>query len=36
VWDAINTSGPACGVQTRETDVERYLELLDAFLAEVA
>jgi glutamate-1-semialdehyde 2,1-aminomutase len=35
VWESINTSGPACGVQTSEADVDVYLELLDAFLADV-
>jgi glutamate-1-semialdehyde 2,1-aminomutase len=35
VWDAIDSAGPACGIETTEDDVDHYVELLDAFLAEV-
>ena len=35
VWEAIDTAGPACGARATKEDVERYLELLDAFLGEV-
>ena len=36
VWEAIDSAGPACGIQHTPADVERYLEVLDAFLGEVA
>lgn len=36
VWDAMDSAGPACGIQHSDADVDRYLEVLDAFLAEVA
>jgi glutamate-1-semialdehyde 2,1-aminomutase len=35
VWDAMDSAGPACGIQHTDADVDRYLEVLDAFLAEV-
>ena len=35
VWEAIDSAGPACGIQTSEADVDRYLERLDGFLDEV-
>jgi glutamate-1-semialdehyde 2,1-aminomutase len=35
VWEAIDSAGPACGIQTSEADVDRYLETLDGFLNEV-
>ena len=35
VWEAIDSAGPACGIQTTEADVDRYLEVLDEFLGEV-
>lgn len=35
VWEAIDSAGPACGIQTSEADVDRYLETLDGFLDEV-
>jgi glutamate-1-semialdehyde 2,1-aminomutase len=35
VWEAIDTAGPACSTRAADEDVERYLELLDAFLDEV-
>ena len=35
VWEAIDSAGPACGIQTNERDVDRYLELLDGYLAEL-
>jgi len=36
VWEAIDSAGPACGAQTTEADVDRYLEVLGEFLEEVA
>jgi glutamate-1-semialdehyde 2,1-aminomutase len=36
IWDAIDSAGPACGIETTEADVDRYLEVLDEFLGEVA
>ena len=36
VWEAIDSAGPACGIQTSEDDVDRYLELLDSFLVEAS
>jgi hypothetical protein len=35
VWEAIDSAGPACGLQTSEDDVDRYLEVLAGFLGEV-
>ena len=35
VWEAIDSAGPACGIQTTEADVDRYLAVLDEFLGEV-
>lgn len=35
VWEAIDSAGPACGIQTSEDDVDRYLEVLDGFVGEV-
>ena len=34
VWEAIDSAGPACGIQTSQEDVDRYLEVLDSFLRE--
>jgi glutamate-1-semialdehyde 2,1-aminomutase len=34
IWEAIDSAGPACGIQATEADVDRYLEALDAFLRE--
>ena len=34
VWEAIDSAGPACGIQTSEAGVDRYLEVLAAFMAE--
>jgi glutamate-1-semialdehyde 2,1-aminomutase len=34
VWDAIDSAGPACGIQTTEAHVDRYLEVLASFLGE--
>ena len=34
VWEAIDSAGPACGIQTSEADVDRYLEVLGEFLRE--
>jgi len=36
VWEAIYSAGPACGIQTTDSDVQRYLEVLDAFLHDAA
>ena len=35
VWEAIDSAGPACGLQTSDDDVDRYLEVLAGFLGEV-
>ncbi len=35
VWEAIDSAGPACGVETTDADVGRYLEVLDEFLRDV-
>jgi glutamate-1-semialdehyde 2,1-aminomutase len=35
VWDAIDSAGPACGIQSSKTDVARYLEVFDGFLHDV-
>jgi glutamate-1-semialdehyde 2,1-aminomutase len=35
VWEAIYSAGPACGIQTTEADVDRYLTVLDDFLSDV-
>jgi glutamate-1-semialdehyde 2,1-aminomutase len=35
VWEAIDSAGPACGIQTTPDQVDRYLETLDGFLHEV-
>jgi glutamate-1-semialdehyde 2,1-aminomutase len=35
VWEAIYSAGPACGIQTTEADVDRYLTVLEDFLSEV-
>jgi glutamate-1-semialdehyde 2,1-aminomutase len=35
VWEAVYSAGPACGIQTTEADVDRYLEVLDGFLRDV-
>ncbi len=32
VWEAIDSAGPACGIQTSADDVDRYLDVLDSFL----
>ena len=34
VWEAIDSAGPACGIQTTEAQVDRYLEILASFLEE--
>lgn len=36
IWEAISSAGPACGTQTKTADVDRYLDVLDAFLHELA
>jgi glutamate-1-semialdehyde 2,1-aminomutase len=36
IWEAIDSAGPACGIQTTEADVDRYLEVLASFLGEAA
>jgi glutamate-1-semialdehyde 2,1-aminomutase len=35
VWEAIDSAGPAIGIQTTAADVDRYLAVLDEFLAAV-
>jgi hypothetical protein len=35
VWEAIDSAGPACGIQTTAEHVDRYLDTLDGFLREV-
>lgn len=35
VWDAIDSAGPATGIQTTAPHVDRYLEVLDDFLGEL-
>ncbi len=35
IWEAIDSAGPACGAQTKQADVDRYLDVLDGFLGEV-
>jgi len=35
VWEAISSAGPACGTQTNSADVDRYLNVLDAFLRDL-
>jgi hypothetical protein len=32
VWEAIDSAGPACGIQTTEVQLDRYLEPLAGFL----
>jgi hypothetical protein len=34
VWEAIDSAGPACGIQATEADVDRYLETLNEFLSD--
>jgi glutamate-1-semialdehyde 2,1-aminomutase len=34
VWEAIDSAGPACGIQATESGVDRYLAVLDEFLGE--
>jgi len=36
IWEAIDSAGPACGIQTTEADVDRYLGVLASFLGEAA
>ncbi len=35
VWEAIDSAGPACGIQTWDADVDRHLAVLDEFLRAV-
>jgi glutamate-1-semialdehyde 2,1-aminomutase len=35
IWEAIDSAGPACGIQTSEADVDHYLGTLDSFLGEL-
>jgi glutamate-1-semialdehyde 2,1-aminomutase len=35
VWEAIDSAGPACGTRTTAEAVDRYLEVLGEFLAEL-
>jgi glutamate-1-semialdehyde 2,1-aminomutase len=34
VWEAIDSAGPACGIQTTDADLDRYLDVLGSFLGE--
>jgi glutamate-1-semialdehyde 2,1-aminomutase len=34
IWEAIDSAGPACGIQASEADVDRYLEILNEFLRD--
>jgi hypothetical protein len=34
IWEAVDSAGPACGIQTTEAHVDRYLEVLASFLEE--
>lgn len=36
VWDAIYSAGPQVGLAHAEADIDRYLDLADAFLGQVA
>ncbi len=35
IWDAIDSAGPAVGIQTSTAEVERYLEALNDFPSEL-
>jgi hypothetical protein len=35
IWEAISSAGPACGIQTTSSDVDRYLDALNSFLRDV-
>ena len=35
IWEAIDSAGPAAGIQTRAEHVDRYLEVIDDFLREL-
>jgi hypothetical protein len=35
IWEAIDSAGPACGTQSSERGVDRYLEVLEEFLGEL-
>ena len=35
IWEAISSAGPACGIQTSDAHVDRYLQLLDEYLEDV-
>ncbi len=36
LWEAISSAGPACGIQTNTADIDQYLNVLDAFLADLS
>jgi glutamate-1-semialdehyde 2,1-aminomutase len=36
VWEAIDSAGPACGVQATAEHVDRYVEVLDGFVEDYA
>jgi glutamate-1-semialdehyde 2,1-aminomutase len=36
VWEAIDSAGPACGIQTTDAHVDGYLDVLTGFLGELA
>jgi glutamate-1-semialdehyde 2,1-aminomutase len=35
IWEAIDSAGPACGIQATDDQVDRYLDVLADFLREV-
>lgn len=35
IWDAIDSAGPAAGIQTTAEHVGRYLEVLNDFLGKL-
>jgi glutamate-1-semialdehyde 2,1-aminomutase len=35
IWEAIDSAGPAVGIQTSADDVDRYLEVVNDFLSEL-
>ena len=32
IWEALDTAGPACSLAHNEADVDRYLEVAEAFV----
>ena len=35
IWEAIRTAGPALSLAHRQADVERYIDVADAFLGDL-